>query len=33
MNEIENKIHLETINVNKIVVIKRRQTKSKEKIN
>ena len=33
MNEIENKIQLEIINVNKIIANKRRQTESKEKIN
>jgi len=31
MDEIENKIQLEIINVNKLNVIKRRMTKSKEK--
>jgi hypothetical protein len=31
-NEIENKIKLEIINVNKIIANKRRETKSKEKI-
>jgi hypothetical protein len=31
-NEIENKVKLEIINVNKIIANKRRETKSKEKI-
>jgi hypothetical protein len=30
-NEIENKVKLEIINVNKIIANKRRETKSKEK--
>jgi len=33
MNEIENKIQLEIINVNKTIANKRRWTESKEKIN
>ena len=33
MNEIENKIQLETININKRITNKRREIDSKEKIN
>jgi len=33
MDEIKNKIQLKIINVNKIIVNKRRWTESKEKIN
>jgi hypothetical protein len=33
MNEIENKIQLETININKRIINKRREIDSKEKIN
>ena len=33
MNEFENEIQLETINVNKIIANKKRQTESREKMN
>jgi hypothetical protein len=33
MNEIENKIQLETININKRITNKKREIDSKEKIN
>jgi len=33
MNEFENEIQLETINVNKIIANKKRETESREKMN